>query len=125
MEIVVSNEQGTKPVTVFQVIGMVNRGSTDQLEQKANEALAGGMQYLLIDLSQTNSLTSAGLRSLQIIHEMMADKWPSAGIDAPGQSSVYLKILNPKPDIRRVLTISGFDRYFEVFEDRQEAILSF
>ncbi|MBN1148545.1 MAG: STAS domain-containing protein [Anaerolineales bacterium] len=125
MEIIISNEEGSKPLTVFQVEGMLNQGSYGQLEQAVKESLAHGMQYLLIDLSNTTSLTSAGLRSLLTIHRMMAEKWPSTDKDAPVLQSMYIKLYNPKPDIRRILKISGFDQHFEIFDNRQEAIFSF
>jgi hypothetical protein len=41
------------------------------------------------------------------------------------QKSPFLKLLNPQPDIRRVLNISGFDAYIMVFDDQQTAIDSF
>ena len=125
MEIVISSEEGNKPVIIFQVIGMINRGSSDLLEQTVKDSLSQGMRYLLIDLSETTSLTSAGLRSLQSTHQMMAEKWASTGEEVPGPKSEYLKLLNPDPQIRRVLEISGFDQLFEIYNDRQESILSF
>ena len=125
MQIIISSEEGNEPVTVFQVIGMVNRGSSGQLEQIAKESLSQGMRFLLIDLSETTSLTSAGLRSLQSIHSLMAEKWSPTGEDAPESESMYLKLLNPNPEIRRVLEISGFDHLFEIFDNRQEAIASY
>jgi anti-anti-sigma regulatory factor len=36
-----------------------------------------------------------------------------------------LKLLNPRPEVTRVLEMVGFSEFFEVFTDRQKAIDSF
>ena len=59
MNIRVAHEQGRVPVTVFYVQGQINLGNTAQLEQTARAAYDDGMRDLLIDLSETTSLTSA------------------------------------------------------------------
>ena len=64
MEITVSQEVGRVPVTVFEVSGLINLGSADQLEQQAQADYEKGTRYLLIDLSEVDSLSSAGLRSI-------------------------------------------------------------
>ena len=88
------------------------------------------MRYLLIDLSQVSSLTSAGLRAIHLINNLLSSSQdkdsPAVEQEKPEeQKSPFLKLLNPQPDIRRVLNISGFDTYIEVLDDRQTAIDSF
>ena len=145
MEITVSQEVGRVPVTVFEVSGFINLGSASQLEQKAQEESRAGMRYLLLDLSEVESMSSAGLRSILTISKMLASENTDMagkesasengerGSSAPESSahksettnSTYLKLLNPQPGIRRVLGIAGFDNFVEIFEDREQAVRSF
>lgn len=132
MELTISHEQGRVPITIFQVQGLINMGSAKILEENAQQEYTAGMRYLLIDLSQVSSLTSAGLRAIHLINNLLssspdAEDSPTEEQDkaAMKQKSPYLKLLNPQPDIRRVLNISGFDSYIQVFDDRQAALASF
>jgi anti-anti-sigma regulatory factor len=90
------------------------------------------MHYLLIHLSRVTSLTSAGLRTIHLINNLLSSNPPTDTVlkqqQEPAGSkpiSPYLKLLNPQPEIRRVLNVSGFDAYIEVRNDRQAAIDSF
>lgn len=132
MEITVIQKEGRVPIAIFQVEGQINMGTTNILEEKARQEITAGTHYLLIDLSQVTSLTSAGLRTIHLINNLLASNPPAdaAFVDQTEQSgskpiSPYLKLLNPQPDIRRVLNISGFDSFIEVFNDQQAAIDSF
>ena len=145
MEITVSQEVGRVPVTVFEVSGFINLGSASQLEQKAQEESRAGTRYLLLDLSEVESMSSAGLRSILTISKMLASENTdmagkesasengARGSSAPESSahksettnSTYLKLLNPQPGIRRVLGIAGFDNFVEIYEDREQAVRSF
>jgi anti-anti-sigma factor len=125
MEITVSKEEGRVPITVFQIRGMLNLGTSPELEGKAKEEFESGMRYLLIDFDQVTSLSSAGLRAIQSINRMLHDAESADQKIDPSERSPYLKLVNLNPDIRRVVGIAGFDQFIDVFEDRQEAITSF
>ena len=58
----ISQAQGRIPVTVFQLQDRVNLGNFTELEQAARDEFDTGMRDLVIDLSQTPSLTSIGVR---------------------------------------------------------------
>ena len=135
MEITVSQEVGRVPVTVFEVSGFINLGSASQLEQKAQEEYQAGMRYLLLDLGEVESMSSAGLRSILTISKMLASEntdqlgEESASENVARESektnSTYIKLLNPQPGIRRVLRIAGFDNFVEIYEDKEQAVRSF
>jgi len=124
MEISVTQESARVTVTVFKVSGMINLGTAGQLEDEAKEYYEGEMRNLLIDLSEVNSLSSAGLRALLVIAKMLGVGAYGAGAGAEGKSA-HLKLLNPTQEIRRVLEIAGFDSLFDIFEDRDEALAAF
>lgn len=109
-----SQAQGRVPVTVFQLPERVNLGNFGQLEDAAKEAYNGGMRDLVIDLSQTVSLTSIGIRAIVVIHKMLA-------VDG----AKHLKIAGPMPYLREMLDISGVTQYIEIYDTVEEAVASF
>ncbi|MBI4786817.1 MAG: STAS domain-containing protein [Chloroflexi bacterium] len=129
MQITTSQPPGRVPVTVFHMDGRLNMGSAEMLENKGREAIAGGARNLLLDLSSVVSLTSAGLRAIHLLSKSLdAASGPGSGGNAPpsaaGKSS-HIKLLNPTPDIQRVLNIAGFDRFLEIHSDLPTAVASF
>ena len=125
MEINVSNVEARVPVTIFQLDGMLNMGTSGSLQQKAVEQHQAGMSYMLLDLSKVTSLSSAGLRAIQFIYKLFQEGDDSTNLRKSGKKSPYLKMLNPSQDIRRVISIAGFDTFIEIYTDRDEAINSF
>jgi anti-anti-sigma factor len=125
MEITVSHEKGRVDITIFKLNGLLNLGTTSKLDNKAKEEYDAGMRYLLIDLSELDSITSAGLRSIHAIYKMLHSKSPVSKEGEDVKKSEYLKLLNPQPQINRVLNIAGFDLFIEIFDNQQEAINSF
>lgn len=110
----VSQAQGRIPVTVFQLQDRVNLGNFAELEQAARDEYDRGMRNLVIDLSQTPSLTSIGVRALVVIHKMLSQ-------DQGG----HLKLASPIPPIREMLEIAGITQSIEVYETLDEAVASF
>ena len=110
----ISQVQGRIPVTIFQLQDRVNLGNFAELEEAAQEAYNNGTRDLVIDLSQTVSLTSIGIRAIVIIHKMLS---------ADGRK--HLKIANPMPYIRETLEIAGVTEYIEIYHTVDEAVASF
>ena len=112
----VSQAQGKVPVTVFELQDRLNLGNAAELEQAAKEAYAAGGRNMVIDLSKAPSLTSAGIRTILVIHNMLAQK---------KSKSKHLKLVSPTPHVREVLDISGLLEYIDVCESLDEAVASF
>ena len=110
----ISQAQGRVPVTVFHLQDRVNLGNFTELEETAREAYNNGTRDLVLDLSQTPSLTSIFIRAIVIIHKMLS---------TDGQK--HLKIANPAPYIREMLDISGVTQYIEIYNTVEEAVASF
>jgi anti-anti-sigma factor len=125
MEINVSNVEARVPVTIFQLEGMLTMGTSGSLQQKAVEQHQAGMDYMLLDLGKVTSLSSAGLRVIQSIYKLLQADRDSEDMRQSGGKSLYLKLLNPRPDIQRVLSIAGFDTFIEIYFDQDEALRSF
>ena len=123
MEIIVDHKQARVPVTIIRLSDRINLGNTDQLEQAAREAFNAGARYLLIDLTDVISMTSAGLRTLQVIYKLFEHK-DGTSVKVGGKSA-HLKLLNPNVELRRVLELVGFEAYLDIYDDEQTALNAF
>jgi len=110
----ISQAQGRISVTVFRLQDRVNLGNFAELEETAKEAHNNGMRDMVMDLSQTVSLTSIGIRAIVIIHKMLST-----------DGKKHLKIANPAQYIREMLDISGVTQYIEIYDTVDEAVASF
>jgi anti-anti-sigma factor len=119
MEITISQEQGRVPVTVFHIDGRINLGNANELQAKGEEVYRHGTRNLIINLTEVESITSAGLRAILTIHKLL-----SGGTDQTPKSK-HLKLVNPTPQVLRVLKTSGFASFLEIFENLPDAVGSF
>lgn len=110
----ISQVQGSAPITVFHLPDRVNLGNFDELEESAKEAYHNGMRDLVMDLGQTVSLTSIGIRAIVVIHKMLAT-----------DGKKHLKIAAPMPYLREMLDVSGITQYIEIYNTVDEAVASF
>ena len=110
----ISHAQGRVPVTVFRLQDRVNLGNFAELEETASEAHNNGMRDMVMDLGQTVSLTSIGIRAIVVIHKMLST-----------DGKKHLKIANPAQYIREMLDISGVTQYIEIYNTVDEAVASF
>ena len=110
----ISQTQGRVPVTIFRLQDRVNLGNFAELEDTAKESMDNGMRDMVLDLGQTVSLTSIGIRAIVIIHKMLS-----------ADGGKHLKLANPMPYIREMLDISGVTQYIEVYNTVDEAVGSF
>jgi anti-anti-sigma factor len=132
MDIQVSHEQGRKPVTVFRLRGELNISTYQQLEEHAREAHASGTRDLLLDLTEVTYLSSAGIRALNNIFQLLRTDAPEESGEAMRRGlhdgtfkSPHLKLLNPAPRVLEALTMAGMDMLLEIHHNRQEALASF
>ncbi|HJS17476.1 MAG TPA: STAS domain-containing protein [Anaerolineales bacterium] len=134
MDIQVSTEPGRVPVTVIQVNGNIDANTYEQFQSKAEELIEGGSRHLLIDLSQSPFVSSAGLRALHHLFNTLrtrdtdnplSEEEVRRGISAGTYKSPHLKLLNLSKETRTAFELSGFDMFIETFDDRQAAIDSF
>jgi len=110
----ISQVQGRVPVTIFRLQDRVNLGNFAEFEEAAQQAYDTGTRHMVLDLGQTVSLTSIGIRAIVIIHKMLAKDGGKA-----------LKIANPMPYIREMLDISGVTQYIEIYDTVDEAVTAF
>jgi len=131
MDITISTVQAKYPVTIFKINGFLNLGTSSQLEEQAREIYNSGARYLLLDLANVTSLSSAGLRAILYIYKLFEIEPETADPDIHKDKvrkqvgkSTHIKIVNPRPEIRRILEISGFVQFIEIFENTDKALNS-
>ncbi len=129
MDITVSQANGRIPVTIFHLHG--DLVEEEPLRGEAETAVADGSQAILLDLTDVPYISSAGLRAIQGMFELLHD---SSGVDkgamnrgiAAGTfSAPNLKLLNPSKNAAKALSVSGYDMFLKVFTNKDEAIRSF
>jgi anti-anti-sigma factor len=110
--------QENSPVTIFHLRGWLDAQSEEQLLAAARDEYDGGSRYLLLDLAELDTLTSAGMRAIQKVYKLYT----------PGDEQhkePRLKICNAPPQIYHILGITGFLQNIPNYESRQAAIESF
>ena len=134
MDIQVSTVNGRVPITVMRVNGNIDANSYEEFQSKADDLMKQGARHLLIDLSKSPFVSSAGLRALHnLFNQLRAqDKGSSMseedvrrGISAGTYKSPHLKLLKLSKETRTAFELSGFDMFIDTFDNEQAAINSF
>lgn len=110
--------QADVPVTLFHLRGWLDAQSEEQLLEAARTAYDGGARYLLIDMSDLDTLTSAGMRALQKVYQIFTPKEDQFKL-------AHLKLCNAPPQIYNVLGITGFLQNIPMYESQEDALHSF
>ncbi len=135
MEITVSQERGKVPVSVVHIKGDLDASSYLELVNTAQKLYNAGVRSLLLDLTDLAFISSAGLASLHIVSKMFRGEKvdPENGwgtykeIDRERESGIqkHVKLLNPSPNVYKVLDTVGFKQFFEIYTELEKAVQSF
>jgi hypothetical protein len=132
MEIEVSHKEGRVPVTLFRVEESITVENYEQLQRAAEDAVRDGTSNILLDLSDVNMLSSAGLRAIHYLFNLLRSDWPGessesiqTGLKDGTFKSPHLKILSPSEHVLSTLKMAGFDMFLAIYSDPQEALASF
>src|SRR5512134_2952657 len=106
--------QADVPVTVFHLRGWLDAQSEEQLLAAARTAYDEGARYLLIDMSDLDTLTSAGMRALQKVYQIFTPKEEQF-------KTAHLKLCNAPPQIYNILGITGFLQNIPMYESQDTA----
>jgi hypothetical protein len=136
MEIIISQKQDNSPVTVMQLRGALDGSSYENFITEAQNLYDAGVRNLILDMSELDFLSSAGLVGLHRIARVfggedsstMEEGWSavhSMGKERDDEFQNHVKLLNPDEKIRDVLDTVGFLTFFEIFSDMDAAVASF
>jgi len=110
--------QADVPVTVFHIGGWLDGQSEPQFLEAARIAYDDGAPYLLINMHDLDTLTSAGMRAIQKVYQMYTPKEEHFKV-------AHVKLCNAPPQIYNVLGITGFLQNIPMYESLETALESF
>src|SRR5579863_2974281 len=87
--------------------------SAQELEELRKEVLEQSDSRVIIDLSRVTRIDSAGLGQLMSCYSHLV------------KNRGALKVLNPTPEIRKLLDMTGLSTVIPTFQDEREALNSF
>jgi anti-anti-sigma regulatory factor len=128
MEITIEQVEARVPVSIIRLKGKLNE--TNNLLTATQQAYSAGARYFLIDLADVPYVSSAGLRALHEIFEMVRDQSMSSheisqAIRKGSYTSQNLKLLKASRMVVDVLKMTGFDMFIEIYDDLKKALASF
>ena len=118
LKITAEQVQADVPVTVFHLRGWLDAQGEGYLLEMARTAYDDGARYLLVDMNDLNTLTSAGMRAIQKVYQIFTPR------DDPSKMA-HLKLCNAPPPIYNVLGITGFLQNIPMYETMEAALDSF
>ena len=110
--------QGKVTVTVFHLRGWLDAQNEEALLAAARDAYDAGSRFLLLDLAEVDTLTSAGMRAMQKVYKLYTPAEENFKV-------ARVKLCNAPPQVYHVLGITGFLLTIPNYETEQAAIDSF
>ena len=110
--------EGKPNVVVFHLAGWLDAQSEPKLVEAVQQAKNEGAQYVLLDMQELDTLTSAGIRAMQKAYLILTPKEEAYKV-------AHLKLCNAPAQIYQVLGITGFLVNVPMYESQQDAIDSF
>lgn len=118
LKITAEQYQSEVPVSILHLHGWLDNQSEDLLVQAAHGEYDKGARYLLLEMSEISTMTSAGIRALQKIYHRFT---PSP----EDSQEIFVKLCNAQPQIYEVLSITGLLQNIPMYESQQDALVSF
>lgn len=118
LKITVEQAQAGVPVTVFHIRGWLDGQGEAEFLGAARTAYDAGARFLLIDMDELDTLTSAGIRAVQKAYQMFTPKEEHMKVS-------HVKLCKAPPQIYNVLGITGFLHNVPMYESIESALESF
>jgi anti-anti-sigma regulatory factor len=131
MDIFISKEQARVPVTVLKLTGRLDATTQEQLRSTGEKEIKRGVQYVLLDFSGVDYMSSAGIRAINYMFDLLRPRSPASdaamerGLRDGSYKSPHLKIANPQPVVLEAMKMVGIDMFFEIHSDPQSALAAF
>ena len=110
--------QGRPDVVVFHMKGWLDAQSEQKFVDTVKAAKDAGAQYVLLDMIEMGTVTSAGIRAIHKAYLMMTPK------DETGKVS-RVKLCNTPAPIYQILSMTGLLMNVPTYENEQDAVESF
>jgi anti-anti-sigma factor len=132
MEIKVTTQNARVPLNILHISGKIDSATHQAFQSKAEELIDGGARYILVDLANTEFVSSAGLRALhnifnklRTVHQDVNDDELRKKMNSGEYKSPFVKVVNASSQVREIFEVSGFDTYIEAYDDLSQAVASF
>jgi anti-anti-sigma factor len=136
MEITTTQVEGRVPVTILKPSGSIDGSNYQILIDEAKAVCKAGAHNILLDMADTEYMSSAGLVAMQSIIKLLQNEelpdpeegWAAmADIDRTRESGQRdrFKLVNVQPRVDKSLEQVGFKNYIAIFDDLDEAVASF
>lgn len=131
MEVTVSQEQARVPVTVLTLSGRLDASSHEQLRAAAEKEIKDGSRQILLDFSGVEYMSSAGIRTINQIfdmlrpHTMSSEEAMQKGVRDGSYKSPNLKLVNLRPAVLEPMKMVGIDMFLEIHSDKKTALAAF
>jgi anti-anti-sigma factor len=128
LTITTSQIQGDVTATILHLHGHLHGPTEQELLDSARQIFEDGTKHLLLDMSELEVLSSAGLRAIQNIFKLFT---PQDDVDVMRKhgdepyKSPYFKIVCAKPEIYYILNITGFLQNILIYNNLIDATDSF
>ena len=131
MEIAAVQQSGRVPVTVFNIKGDIDSSTYQQVQAHIEQEVQAGAHDIVLDLTEVGYMSSAGIRMLSHLFNLLRGNLPQESDDAMKQGvrdgtfrSPHLKLVSPTPRVAEVLKMSGLDMMIESYQNVPEAVAS-
>ena len=111
----ISQVNGRVPITILRLREHIHLGNFTELENLAKDVHEAGTRNLVIDLENSNTLTSIGLRALVVIHKIMAQ----------ADRDYRLKVAGATTMIQEIMEVTGISEFIDIYDTVDEAVASF
>jgi anti-sigma B factor antagonist len=99
-------------VTLLEVTGRIDSMNANQLGEALNQTIDSGRLQIVLDLSNVDYMSSAGLREIVSALKKV-------------RSTGDLRLAQPSPRVREVLEMAGLDTIFQIYPTQNEAVGSY
>lgn len=129
MEITVSHGQGRVPVTVLRLNGNLDTSTYEQFEKSARAEIDGGAKDVIVDLTDVPYMSSAGLRALTNIFNLLHSEAEQTALRKSMMAGIakspHLKLAGVSKRVMDVLNMSGMDMFLDIRKDHKDALAAF
>ena len=135
LNISVAHENARAPVTVMKLAGELDAATYLSVIDRVRSLVDEGTRNMLLDLAELAYMGSSGLFVIHSAAMLLRGEEPpdpeggwGAIHEVEGRATEEvecLKLLDPQPQVARVLERSGLARFFAIHTDRSAALESF
>jgi anti-anti-sigma regulatory factor len=135
LNITIGHENARIPLAVMKLEGELDAATYLDVIARARQLSEQGTRHILLDLGDLTYMGSSGLFAIRSVAMLLSgaeppdpeDGWSAMHAIESGESEAVrsLKLLDPQPQVDRVLERAGLKRFFETYTDRATAIGSF